>query len=143
LLEPTGNIKVTFSDGHSELLTDQGNCLSSRILSPGLVGWIELDKADLALEAESRRAKGALIVRLLDGSRKTFLTNPAAPFIENWGFSADGTTVAIQSSGHHGPRFYIEYYIETGEKKEEIVRNAANEKLPLWARHISYEEPTE
>jgi len=135
----TGNIRVTFSNGRSELWTERGNCISPRLSSKGEVGWVQVDKSKVDLPTKSRHGKDELVVRLLDGSRRTFLTNPEAPFIGNWNFTDNASAVAIQSAGYHGPRSYIKYDIETGKVKDEINAYGAYDTLPSWAKELSDE----
>ena len=133
----TGNIQITFSDGHSEVWTAEGNCTSPHVSSNGDVGWIRVDKSKIDLVAKNRQGDDKLIVQLPDGKRKEFVPNAAAPFIGNWSFADNDTAVAIQSSGYHGPRFYIKYDLSTGKVLGEIDRYVAYDELPSWARQIS------
>lgn len=50
---PPGNVKITFTDGHTETLTHKGNCTKPRVLAGGIVGWVHftaLDQRGYALD---------------------------------------------------------------------------------------------
>lgn len=135
----TGNIRIKFSDGHSEVWTTEGNCTSPRVSANGSVGWVRVDKSKVDLAAKNREGEDKVIVQLSDGKRKEFAPNPATPFIGNWSFVDGDRAVAIQSSGYHGPRFYIKYDLSTGKVEGQVDRYVAYEELPAWAKQISHE----
>lgn len=135
----TGNIRITFLDGHSEIWTTEGNCTSPRVSSHGDVGWIRVDKSKVDLVAKNRRGEDKVIVQLSGGERKEFAPNAAAPFIGNWTFADSDKAVAIQSAAYHGPRFYIKYDLSTGKVSDEVDRYLPYEQLPAWAKEISDE----
>jgi hypothetical protein len=135
----TGNVRVTFSDGHSEVLTAEGNCAWPRVSLDGDVGWIRVDKSKVDLAAKNRKGEDKVIVHMADGGRKEFAPNPEAPFISNWSFADNGKAVAIQSSGYHGSAFYIKYDISKGKAIDEIDQYVPCKELPSWARAISDE----
>jgi hypothetical protein len=135
----TGNIQVTFSDGHSELLTAEGDCISPRISSNGDIGWVRVDKSKVDFVAKNREGEDEVTVQLADGKRKEFAANLTAPFIGNWSFADGNSAVAIQSSAYHGPRFYRKYDLVTGKLVDEITAYVPYNKLPVWAKQISDE----
>jgi len=135
----TGNIRVMFSDGHSELLTAEGDCTSPRISSNGDVGWVRVDKSKVDFMAQNREGEDEVMVQLADGKRKEFAANPTAPFIGTWSFADGNGAVAIQSSAYHGPRFYRKYDLVTGKLVDEITAYVSFNKLPVWAKQISDE----
>jgi hypothetical protein len=133
----SGNIKVTFSDGHSEIVTRQSNCDKPRVDSGGLVGWVHfsgLDRRNYALD-------DIVQLRLLDGSIKEFKPHPEAPFIQEWGFADNGSSIVIQSMQHHGPPYYIKYDIKSGRSTGTVNQYLPYDKLPKWAQPFSDEKP--
>jgi len=139
----TGNIEVRFSDGTSAVWTAGGNCTSPHVSSKGCVGWIEVDKSKVDVEAKNRHGEDKVIIRCVDGSQKEFTGSAEAPFIGKWEFADNNTAVAIQSSSYHGPRHYIKYDIHTHKVKEDIATYVPYEELPSWAKRISNERPGE
>jgi hypothetical protein len=135
----TGNIQITFPDGHSEVWTTEGDCASPRVTSKGDVGWIRVDKSKVDSLAKNRIGEDKVIIQLFDGRRKEFPPHPAAPFIGNWKFADNNTAVAIQSSGYHGPSFYIKYDLYSGKVVERISNYVPLSRLPSWAKEISDE----
>ncbi|HZQ18308.1 MAG TPA: hypothetical protein VFA90_06270 [Terriglobales bacterium] len=137
----TGNIRVTFSDGHSELLTTDGNCTSPQISDNGLIGWIWVDKSKVDLAAMNREGRDTVVIQLPNNGRKEFAPNAAGPFIGRWSFVDGGRAVAIQSSGYHGPSLYIEYDVSTGKVIDHVDQYVPYDQLPSWAKQISDERP--
>ncbi len=43
----TGNVKATFTDGHTEVLTESADCHDAKISPKGNVGWIRIDKKSI------------------------------------------------------------------------------------------------
>ena len=106
----TGNVKVTFSDGHTEVWTQSGDCYNANISPKGNVGWIRIDKKSIDPGRMIVVGKDSLVVRLLDATTKTF-----PPFAENvhimdWRF-ADDKAVIVRSMGYHGPSSFVQYQI--------------------------------
>jgi hypothetical protein len=135
----TGNIRVKFADGHSEVLTTEGNYASPRVSPDGKIGWLRVDKSNVDLRQKNRRGADAVIVRLPDGTTKEFFADAQAPFIGNWKFTAGGKSVAIESSSYHGPAFYVLYDIKSGKAKDNINRYVPYENLPAWAKPLAIE----
>ena len=105
-LVQTGNVEISFADGHRELLTKEGDCISPRLSSTGDVGWIRIDKSTVDVSSKTRRGRDSLVVQLLGEGRKEFFGKDDAPYLNQWAFINGGKSVALQSSGHHGPRYY-------------------------------------
>jgi hypothetical protein len=139
-LMKTGDIRVTFSDGPSELLTKEGNCALPRISPRGEIGWLRVDKTNIDVQQKNRRGVDAVVVRLPDGTTKEFVAGPQAPFIGSWKFGDRGKSIVIQSSSYHGPRFYVRYDLETGKVKDKINTYEPYEQLPLWAKPLARED---
>jgi hypothetical protein len=136
-LAQTGNIQVTFSDGHTEMWTQSGNAILPRKSRRGDIGWVELDKRQIDVAAKNRRGQDKLVVRLHDGVRREFTMNADIPFIRNWSFAENDTAVSIQMSGYHGAASYIEYDLRTGQAKDQIIGYVSPETLPAWAKQVS------
>jgi hypothetical protein len=63
-----GNIKVRFSDGHSEVWTSLGRCMYAHVSSTGLVGWTRYTSRN----HYGRPVNSILRVRFLSGRIKDF-----------------------------------------------------------------------
>ncbi|MEY2484215.1 MAG: hypothetical protein QOK24_2743 [Verrucomicrobiota bacterium] len=133
----TGNIKVTFVDGHAEMWTENGNAILPKISYRGHIGWVELDKSQIDIATKNRAGQDKLVIRLNDGARREFVMTRDTPFIANWSFADDDTAVSVLVSGHHGPRSYVEYDLRSGRVKGEIAGYASYETLPTWAKQVS------
>ena len=139
-LVQTGNIRVTFSDGSSQFLTNDGNCLLPRISVRGEIGWVRLDKTSVDLHRQTRQKRrgiDAVVVRFWNGKVKEFIPDEEFPFIGDWKFGDRGKSIVIQSSGHHGPRTYYRFDLQTGAMKDSIETYVPYEQLPLWAKPIA------
>jgi hypothetical protein len=127
--EPTGNVKVTFTDGHSEKWTTLGKAMMPRVSSSGLVGWTPF---------HARNFRGYPMndtVRICwpDGKHRDFAADFTYPFIEAWDFTNHDATVVIKSRGLHGPADYDEYDLASGK----LIGHAHGDfgkDLPDWAR---------
>ncbi len=87
-----GNIKVRFSDGHSEVWTSDGRCMYALVSPTGLVGWtLYISRNDYG-----RPVNSILRVRFLSGQIKDF---EAPPYIEKWGFADNDSAVIIKARG--------------------------------------------
>jgi hypothetical protein len=130
-LVQTGDVKVTFRDGRSELWTHSGDCHDVKVSAKGNVGLVRMDKKSVDVQRMTLAGKDALVVRLLDGLLKEF-----PPFDENvcimdWKFADDDTAIVIRSMGHHGPSSYVQYDIITGRVIDSRGPNyAPYDKLP-------------
>ena len=105
-----GNVKVLFSDGHSETWTHPGNCEKPHVAKEGAVGWVNFS----ALDGRGAELNDIVQLRFPDGTRKEFKPNSEAPFILDWGFADNESSVVIQSMQHHRPPYFIKYDIKTG-----------------------------
>jgi hypothetical protein len=132
----TGNVSVTYADGHSKSITSEGNCMSPKISRDKKIGWVRVDKSDVDLFKEIRRGIDAVVVLMQGGETKQFLPDSEAPFIGRWQFAKGGKCVAIESSSYHGPRHYSLHDIETAKVLESIEDYVPNKQLPAWARSL-------
>ena len=107
-----GNIRVRFSDGHSEILTRTGNCMEPKVSLSGHVGWTQCSGFDRKGYAMNQN----LIVHLRSGVTKQFKANPNSPFIGAWTFVDNDSGVLIQSRGFHGPASYVRYDLAPEER---------------------------
>lgn len=136
-LGPMGNIKVVFSDGHSEMLTDTGNCMFPLISRSGDVGWICTDVSRLDRVRKMQRGRDQIMLRSAVGKTKIFVVNPGAPHIEEWAFVEDGRSLVIRSSGQHGPRFYTMYEIASGQILNTCDGFLPLDEVPEWAQPVA------
>jgi len=136
-LQQTGNIRVVFSDGHSETWTENGNAILPKMSSRGDIGWVELDKTQVDVERKNRRGRDKVVIRLYNGIRREFVMRADIPFISNWEFAEEEAAISVEVSGYHGPRSYFEYDLGSGELKNEINGYVPPDALPAWARQVS------
>jgi hypothetical protein len=125
-----GNVKVTFSDGHTEVLTHTGDCYNTKLSPNGNVGWIRVGK--------SERAKDSVVVRLPDGTTKKFPPFGENLNIMNWKFADDDKAVIVRSMGHHGPSSYVQYDLASGKVIDSRGPGyTPYAKLPPWAKLLA------
>jgi tetratricopeptide (TPR) repeat protein len=135
----TGNVKVTFSDGHTEMLTHTGDCYKAKVSAKGKIGWIRIGKAESSFGRTMKVGKDSLVVRLPDATTKKF-----PPFEENvcimdWRFTDDDKTLIVRSMGYHGPSSYVQYDLATGKVIDSRGPNyTPYAKLPTWAKPLAY-----
>jgi hypothetical protein len=143
-----GNVEVTFSDGHTEVLTHTGDCYDAKVSPKGNVGWIRSAKME-PLTDEKGVSYGkmgtvneeSLVVRLLDGRTKKFPPLGENTFIVDWRFADDDKTVVLRSRGYHGPHSYAQYDLTSGK----VIDSRANwlsyaepyVELPVWAKPLA------
>jgi hypothetical protein len=127
-----GNIKVTFADGHSEMLTNHRNSSAPKVAGSGIVGWIQWGGLDAA---GRRQGKDTVRIRLAGGSFKDFAANPAGgQFIMDWGFADHDSAVVVKSMGHHGPASFIKYDIASGKATGHQDSYLPIESMAAWAK---------
>jgi len=135
----TGNVKVTFSDGHTEMLTHTGDCYKAKVSAKGKIGWIGIGKTESSFGRSMKVGKDSLVVRLPDATTKKF-----PPFEENvcimdWRFTDDDKTLIVRSMGYHGPSSYVQYDLATGKVIDSRGPNyTPYAKLPTWAKPLAY-----
>jgi hypothetical protein len=125
-----GNIKVQFSDGHSEVWTSLGRCMYAHVSTTGLVGWTRYTGRNHYGEP----VNDTLRIRFLEGTTRDFRAYPNGPFIEEWAFANNDSAVVIKSRGRHGPAYYVKYSLHTGELIESVGISTPKEQLPKWAQ---------
>ena len=140
-LVPTGNVKVIFADGHSELWTHGGDCHAVKLSGSGSVGWIRMDKKSVDTHRMMLTGKDSLIVRTANGELKEF-----PPFDENvgimeWRFADDGRVIIVKSMGFQGPASYAKYEVSTGRLLDSRGPSyTPYDSLPSWAKPLA--DPT-
>jgi hypothetical protein len=134
---PPGNVKITFTDGHTETLTHEGNCMEPRVLAGGIVGWTHFT----ALDQRGSLLNNTLQLRFPDGRTKEFKPNHEAPFIMDWGLADQGSSVVIVSMQHHGHPYFIRYDLKSGRITGTVNIYLPYDKLPPWAQPLSDEKP--
>lgn len=125
-----GNVKVRFIDGHTELWSKSGKCLMPQVSRSGHVGWTRF----VARNDYQEPVNDVLRVRFPDGRVRDFRSCPSGPFIEQWAFADDDSTVIIKSRGRHGPAYYVKYDLSTGRLIGSDDRSTDYHDLPKWAQ---------
>ena len=135
-----GNVKVTFTDGHSEVLTHTGDCSNAKVSPKGNVGWIRGAKMEIISPSVKAIAlnKDSLVVRLPDGRIKKFPPFGENTFIMDWTFAADDKTVILRSMGYHGPSSFVQYDLASGK----VIDSRGPDytpyaELPPWAKPLA------
>jgi hypothetical protein len=132
-----GNIKVRFSDGHSEVWTSLGRCMHAHVSPTGLIGWTRYTTRNHYGEP----VNSVLRVRFRDGTIKDFQAYSNGPFIEEWGFADDDAAVVIKSRGRHGPAYYMKYNLRTGQVIDTAGISPPYDRLPTWAQPYADDRP--
>jgi hypothetical protein len=132
-----GNIRVRFSDGHSEVWTSLGKCMYAHVSPNGLVGWTRYTERNDYQEP----VNNILRIHFLDGTIKDFQAYPNGPFIEEWAFTDSDSAVVIKSRGRHGPAYYIKYSLRTGKVIESVEVSTPYDRLPNWAQPYADDRP--
>ena len=127
-----GNIRVRFSDGHSEILTRTGNCMDPKVSPTGRVGWTLCSGFDRKGYALNQK----LIIHLRNGVTKQFKANPNAPFIVAWAFADNDSAIVIQSMSFHGPSSYARCDLATGKVTNKKDGRDDSEPAPDWAQPL-------
>jgi len=138
-----GNVKVTFSDGHTEVLTHTGDCYDAKVSRKGNVGWIRSAKM-VPVQDRDGDASGkmhaitadSLVIRLLDGRTKKFPPLGDNHFIEDWKFGDDDKTVVLRSHGYHGNSSYVQYGLASGKVINSLSNYVPYAELPAWAKPV-------
>jgi hypothetical protein len=126
---PVGNVKVHFTDGHAEMWTRRSQCIDPKVSAFGHVGWIYcIGKND-----RGWRIFGALRVVWPDEHHRDF--QPYYPYIEEWDFADNDTTVIIKCMLQHGPSHYLRYRLSDGQQLDEF-KGFEGAVLPDWARPL-------
>src|SRR6266498_5187971 len=77
-----GDIKIAFSDGHTEVVTKNGNCMDPHVSGKGDVGWAQYTEFNPKGYAMNEK----LVVRLVSGATKELKPSSKARFITGWKF---------------------------------------------------------
>jgi hypothetical protein len=141
-----GNVKVTFSDGHTEVLTHTGDCYNAKLSSKGNVGWIRVGKSEKVPGPRRMIQVGndSLVVRFPDGTIKKFA--PVSGKVDvgdwrgimDWRFGDDDKTLIVRSMGHHGPSSYVQYDLASGKMIDSRGPGyTPYAELPVWAKPLA------
>jgi hypothetical protein len=134
-----GNIRITFSDGHTDVVEKNGNCIDPHVFGKGDVGWTQCTEFNLKGYAMNQK----LVVRLSDGRTKEFAPIPKAPFITGWKFVDNDSCVLIRSMSFHGPASYIRYDLAAGKMTNRLDGRSDADPVPAWARRLADERSYE
>jgi hypothetical protein len=135
-----GNVKVTFTDGHSEVLTHTDDCYNAKVSPKGNVGWIRIAKRKTLSPSGKTIAldNDSLVVHLMDGTTKKFPPFDENRFIVDWTFAADDKTVILRSMGYHGPSSFVQYDLASGKVIDSRGPGyTPYAKLPAWAKPLA------
>jgi len=135
-LDKIGNVKVSFTDGRTEVLTKDGCCLKPEVSPAGAVGWIHF--RGLGGRDKDMLMNEVLQVRLPSGKTSEFKPESEEGdtlFIEKWGFADGGASVVMKTRSYHGPAGISKYDIKSGKITGNV--NGASDELPKWAEPYS------
>ncbi len=133
----TGNVKVTFSDGHTEVWTQSGDCYNVKISPKGRVGWIRIDRKSVEPARMIVVGKDSLVVRSPNGTTKQFPPFGENGHIMDWRFT-DDIAVTIRSMGYHGPSSFVRCDLMTGKIVDSRGPNyTPYAELPAWAKPLA------
>jgi tetratricopeptide (TPR) repeat protein len=135
-----GNVKVTFSDGHTAVWTHSGDCQNAKVSPKGNVGWIRIAKRETLSPSGKTIAlnNDSLVVHLIDGTTKKFPPFGENHFIPDWRFAEDDKAVIVRSGGYHGPASYVQYDLASGK----VIDSRGSgytpyAQLPAWAKPLA------
>jgi hypothetical protein len=130
-----GNVKVRYTDGHTEMWTRGGKCLMPQVSAKGHVGWTRYtDRNDYR-----EPVNNILRIRFPDGRIRDFEANGS--FIEEWAFEDNDSAVVIKSSGRHGPSSFVKYDLFTGLRLGVVGGSITYPNLPEWAQPFADDKP--
>ena len=135
--EDIGNVKVRFSDGHSEIWTSRGRCMIPHVSPAGCVGWTYYT----GFNDYQQPVNSTLRLRFPNGRIKDFSSLYHGPFIEEWGFVDRDLAVVIKSRSSHGPPYFIKYDIANGRVLGTVEVSTTYDDLPDWAKPYSDDRP--
>ena len=125
-----GNVKIKFTDGHTEMWTRKGHCRLPKISDSGLVGWLYFtDRNDRGWPVFS-----TLRVVWPDEHHRDF-DSLDYPFIEDWVFTEKDTCVVIRSRRAHGPADYLHFRLADGKLLDK-VHGPEGATLPDWTNPV-------
>jgi hypothetical protein len=124
---PIGNVKVTFSDGHTEMWTKEGKALHAKASSTGIVGWSRYTQRNSHDEPVNSKLRILL-------SEKDIKDIDAGPFIEEWDFADHDTAVVIKSRGRHGSASIVKFDIKSGKQLGSTGGATLYKDMPEWAK---------
>lgn len=131
---PVGNVKVTFTDGHSEMWTKQGQALFPKVSSEGAVGWTKIkERSD-----KGEPVNSVLRVMLSETEIKDM---EVGPFIEAWDFVDDGAAVVVKSRARHGPATFTKFDLATAKSTSSVTSATPYAQLPEWAKPFADDVP--
>ena len=131
---PIGNVKVTFSDGHTEMWTKEGKCIHPKTSSTGLVGWTRYSERN----AKDEPVNSTLRILVTESDIKDLA---AGPYIEEWDFTDGDKSVVIKSRGRHGPANFVKYDINSAKVIDSVKTYLPYNELPDWAKPFSDDKP--
>jgi len=122
--EEVGEVSVTWDDGKSERLTKGAHAEQPKLGPDGLIGWVWSKErhADLWVSEHLRVQRGKQLL---------FEVTSGKPFIEDWGFVAEG--LAVKSRAAHGPA-WVELFSLADGKRITLIEKAFGDGLPAWAK---------
>jgi hypothetical protein len=125
-----GNVKIRFTDGHTEIWTRDGKSLMPQVSSEGHVRWTHYARRN----HYQGPVNSTLRIRFIDGRLRDFLAYPNGPFIEQWAFVDNSSAVVIKSRGRHGPAYYVKYDLRTGKRIGSVGMSTPKGQPPQWAQ---------
>ena len=127
-----GNVKVVFSDGHSEMWTKLGRALIPEVANSGLVGWVTFRVRSWHYGPYD----DTLRIIWPDEHHCDYKADATYPYIEKWGFANQDTSVVIKARAAHGSADYLEYDLKSG-KLVDHAHGLLGQALPTWAQPYS------
>ena len=118
----TGDVVLIMADGTRERLTQSEHCSDPKLGPSGLVGWTWASENNHGSWVNSH-------LRVQFGKRVVIDVQCAKPFIEEWGFSAQG--VVAKSRSLHGPATIELFSLDDGHRVGSV--DAFADDLPSWA----------
>ena len=126
-----GNVQLTFADGRTEVITNDGKCLPPVISKNGAVFWMHCT----GLNERGYTVDETYI--LAESARQADRPQGREGFLRNSAFSVDGTALVTMWGGHHGPSSFIKFDANSGNILARLSGVFDYNKLPSWAKPLA------
>ena len=132
---PVGNVEVTYADGSRDRWTTMGAALFPKVAADGVVGWVDCSTTKdgkKTVDLSKGVPVGSRLV-LCDKGKVTARVSAGKPFIEEWGFTAEGGHFVVKSRAAHGPAIIERFTRPEGKPAGSFAAFA--DDLPDWAKN--------
>lgn len=133
-INPIGNVRVSYSDGTTDMWTRNGDCSLPRVSTSGVVGWTVNDDPTPYQNNLNRLIRPNNLLVLVQHGRVIGRVCGNKRFIEDWGFADEPARVVLRSRWMHGPADIELYDIKSGDLVQSVSETGP--ALPAWAKTL-------